>query len=396
MKLPVLSLRQVALILCGAILLAGFFLVVSRSGPLAPIRVTVVRAEIQTLTTSLFGIGTIEARRSYFIGPTASGRVRSVLVDVGDRVKAGQLLAEIDPIDLDERMRSQEAAYARAQSAVSAADAARKDAQVRQDLAQVNARRYHDLGEKRFVSPSAVEGKQQELISAQAGLESAAANLRGAHQDLNRLKADLDGLRQQRKNLQLLAPRDGIVSSRDAEPGSTVIAGQSVLKLIEPDSLWIKVRLDQSRSRGLAVGLQAQIVLRANPARVLSGRVVRVEPVSDSVTEERIALVALDQLPAGLTVGELAEVTINTAPQEVMLTLPNAAIKHTAQGPGVWLLHDGKPVFAKVVPGENSLDGRVQIRSGVTEGDEVIVYREKELAEGSRIKVVERLEGRKP
>ena len=395
MKHPGFSSKQLGLTVFGVILLLGFALVVSRSGPLAPIRVTVARAEAGTVATSLFGIGTIEARRSYFIGPTAAGRVQSINVDVGDSVKAGQVLAEIDPIDLDERMHSLEASYARAQSAVIAAEAQRKDTQARRELARLNAKRYLDLGEKRFVSSSAVESKQQELTSAQAAQESADANLLGARQDLTSLKADQEGLRQQRQNLRLVAPQDGIVTSRDAEPGSTVIAGQSVVKLIEPESLWVKVRLDQGRSRGLAVGLPAQVSLRSNLTAKLAGKVVRVEPVSDSVTEERIAFVALEKLPSGLTVGELAEVCVNTALGISTPTLPNAAIKHTVQGTGIWVVREGKPVFVKVAVGETSLDGLVQIRDGLHEGDVVITYSEKELAEGSRIKVVERLAGSK-
>ena len=395
MKHPGVSSKHLGLIVFGVVLLIGFALVVSRSGPLAPIQVTVSRAEAGPVATSLFGIGTIEARRSYFIGPTAAGRVQSIHVDVGDSVKAGQVLAEIDPIDLDERMRSVEASYARAQSAVVAAEAQRKDTQARGELARLNAKRYLDLGEKRFVSSSAVESKQQELTSAQAAHESADANLLGARQELTRLKADQEGLRQQRQNLRLMAPRDGIVTSRDAEPGSTVIAGQSVVKLIEPESLWVKVRLDQGRSRGLTVGLPAQVSLRSNLAAKLNGKVARVEPVSDSVTEERIAFVALEKLPSGLTVGELAEVSVNTTPGISTPTLPNAAIKHTVQGTGIWVVREGKPVFAKVAVGETSLDGLVQIRDGLHEGDVVITYSDKELAEGSRIKVVERLVGSK-
>ena len=395
MKHPGVSSKHLGLIVFGVVLLIGFALVVSRSGPLAPIQVTVSRAEAGPVATSLFGIGTIEARRSYFIGPTAAGRVQSIHVDVGDSVKAGQVLAEIDPIDLDERMRSLEASYARAQSAVVAAEAQRKDTQARGELARLNAKRYLDLGEKRFVSSSAVESKQQELTSAQAAHESADANLLGARQELTRLKADQEGLRQQRQNLRLMAPRDGIVTSRDAEPGSTVIAGQSVVKLIEPESLWVKVRLDQGRSRGLTVGLPAQVSLRSNLATKLNGKVARVEPVSDSVTEERIAFVALEKLPSGLTVGELAEVSVNTTPGISTPTLPNAAIKHTVQGTGIWVVREGKPVFAKVAVGETSLDGLVQIRDGLHEGDVVITYSDKELAEGSRIKVVERLVGSK-
>lgn len=388
--------KRLGLLAFGVVLLIGFGLVVSRSGPLAPIQVTVVRAEMGRITPSLFGIGTIEARRSYFIGPTAAGRVQSIQVDVGDHVKAGQVLAEIDPVDLDERIRSLAATYARAESAVTAAEAQRKDALARKELAQMNNKRYIDLGEKRFVSPSAVEGKQQELFSAQAGLDAANANLQSAHLELSRLQADQKGLSQQRQNLRLSAPHDGIVTSRDAEPGSTVIAGQSIVKLIEPESLWVKVRLDQGRSRGLASGMLADVALRSNLSAKITGKVARVEPLSDSVTEERIVFVVLDKLPAGLTVGELAEVTLKGAPTTEMLTLPNAAIKHTLQGAGVWLVQDGKPKFSKVTLGESGLDGRVQILDGLNDGDEVVAYSEKELSQGARIKFVKSLAGGKP
>ncbi len=85
----------------------------------------------------------------------------------------------------------------------------------------------------------------QEKVSADAALDAAQANLTGAAQDLTRLQADRAALLQQRATLRLLAPSDGIVSSRDAEAGSTVVAGQPVLRLIDPNSLWIKLRLDQ-------------------------------------------------------------------------------------------------------------------------------------------------------
>jgi HlyD family secretion protein len=393
MKQPAINFRQFGLLAFGVALLVGFGVVVSRSGPLAPIQVTVARAEKASIAVALFGIGTVEARRSYLIGPIAAGRVRSVAVDVGERVTAGQVVAEIDPVDLDARMQSLAAAHARAQSAVTAAEAQRKEAQARREVAGLNSKRYLDLEQKQFVSASAVEVKQQELISAQAAVDVAEATIAGNRQELVRLAADQNGLRQQRQNLRLFAPGDAIVTSRDAEPGSTVIAGQSVVRLIDPHSLWIKVRLDQGRSRGLTAGMSAAVALRSNPATKLAGKVVRVEPVSDSVTEERIVFVALEQLAPGLTVGELAEVTLTSAPAADMLTLPNAAIKHGVQGTGVWVVRDGAPEFAKVVPGERGLDGRVQIREGLREGDEVVVYSEKELASGARIKLVERLAG---
>ncbi|HNI52103.1 MAG TPA: efflux RND transporter periplasmic adaptor subunit [Accumulibacter sp.] len=386
--------RKLGLGLFAAMLVVGFGVVVARSGPLSPIQVTTLRVESGSLSPAIFGIGTVEARRSYLIGPTAAGRVKAVHVDVGETVKAGQLLAEIDPVDLDERLRSTEAAFARAASAVTAAEAQRKDALARRQLAELNAKRYRDLGGKNFVSASAVESKQQELDSAQAAVEASEANLQGARQEQLRLKADQDGIRQQRGNLRLLAPRDGLVISRDAEPGSTVIAGQAVLRLVEPESLWVKARLDQGRSRGLAVGQAADIVLRSNASTHLPGKVARIEPVSDSVTEERIAQIAFERIPGGLSVGEMTEVTVKTGAAQSGLMLPNAAIKQMPQGSGVWKLKEGKPSLTPVKLGDTSLDGNVQILDGLATGDEVVIHSERDLNEGTRIKVVSQLVGK--
>ena len=388
--------RRLALIGLGILLVAAMTYVVMRSGPLAPTRVTVVQAAEGQITPQLFGIGTVEARRSYLIGPTTAGRVRSVTVDVGDTVKTGQPVAEMDPVDLDERTAALDASVARAGSAMAAAEAQRRDAQARRELAAVNARRYVELGRQNFISTGAVDARLQEQASADALLTAAEANLVAARQDQQRLAAERAGLRQQRANVRLLAPADGVVTSRDAEPGSTVVAGQAVLRVIEPSSLWVKVRLDQARSGGLAVGLPAQIVLRSSPGRPLPGKAARVEALSDSVTEERVAQIGFDQVPAGLSVGELAEVTLSLPPTAKAVLLPSAAIKRRQAQTGVWVIDAGTLRFAPVRIGQASLDGQVQVLNGVQPGTTVVVHSEKEIVEHSRIAVVDALAGRRP
>lgn len=396
MKFPALLSRRLGLGLLGLLLVASLAYVVMRSGPLAPTRVTVTTASEGTLSPSLFGIGTVEARRAYLIGPTAAGRVRQVLVDVGDKVKAGQLLAEMDPIDLDERAAAIDASIARAGSAIAAMQAQRKDALAKKELAAINARRYAELGEKNFISAGVVEAKLQEQTSADALASNADANLTAARQDLQRLSAERAGLRQQRDNVRLLSPADGVVISRDAERGSTVVAGQAVLRLIEPSSLWVRLRLDQGRSAGLAAGLRASIVLRSNPAVPLPGKVARVEATSDSVTEERIALVSFDALPVGLSTGELAEVTLALPKTAPSVLLPNASIKRQGSQPGVWQVEGNGLKFVPVRIGQSSLDGQVQVLEGLKAGDGAVVYSEKELTPTSRIKVVDALTAGNP
>ena len=349
-------------------LLILFAYIVFGTGPLSPIKVTTVKISSQSLTPTLFGVGTVEARRSYLMGPVIAGRVLKVHVDVGHPVKEGQLLAEMDSVDLNERM--------------VAAQAQVNDAKARMVLASETVRRYVELGKKNFISPIVVEGKIQELNSAKAIVQ--------------KTNADLAGLKQQELNLKLKAPIDGIITSRDAEPGSTVIAGQTVLKMIDPTSLWIKTRFDQGKSMGLALGLNATIILRSNPRHSISGKVVRVEMLSDSVAEERIAQIEMTNAPEAISIGEMAEVTLQLAPSESTLILPNVSIKQKGSTTGVWLLQDDKPHFAPVQIGQTGLNGQVAILSGLKSGDEVILYSDTEIKEGARIKAVDSLVKKSP
>ncbi len=375
----------------GGLLLLGFGSVVLRHGPMAPVKVTLAQAAVADLQPSLFGIGTIEARRSFLIGPTTAGRVRQVLVDVGDRVEAGQLLAEMDPVDLEQKAAAARAGAARAQNAVAAAQAQLRDAEVRGKLARDNAERYAALGRQSFFSPSAVEAKQQEAASAQAAMAAAQASLAGARDDLARLQAEDGAVSRQRANLQLRAPISGIIIARDAEAGSTVVAGQGVLRMVDPASLWVKTRLDQGRSAGLAEGLPATIVLRSRPQQGFPGRVARLELAGDAVTEEKLLQVAFEALPSGVSLNEMAEVTLTLPKLSQVLAIPNAALHRRAGQEGVWLLKEGKAEFRPVKVGRRTLDGQAQVLSGLEKGESLVVHSARELQPGDRVAAVDAL-----
>jgi HlyD family secretion protein len=385
-------LRRVGIGALAVALVAALAFVALRTGPLAPTKVTVTAVQEGKLSPAIFGIGTVEARRSWMVGPTVAGRVLSVRVDVGDTVKAGQLLAEMDPVDLDQRLAALDAAVTRASSTQAAAQAQVADAMARRELAAINAKRNQELAAQNFISSGALEGRLQEKASAEAALQAAQANLSGTAQDITRQKAERAALQQQRGNVRLVAPADGVVTSRDAEAGSTVVAGQPVLRLIDPASLWVRMRVDQGRSTGLATGLKASVVLRSQPHAALQGQVARVEMLADAVTEERLAQIAFTTTPAvSASVGELAEIEVQLPETTAALLLPNASIQRLQGQAGVWRLSEGKPVFAPVRLGASSLDGRVQVIEGLKAGDSVVVYSQKALTEGARVQVVDAL-----
>lgn len=384
-----LSRRALALGFIALVFLAGFGWFVTTQGPLAPIRVTVAKAAETRLERTLLGIATIEARRSYAIGPTVAGRVARVLVDQGDLVAAGQLLAEMDPVDLDARQDAGSASASRAEQLVASAQAALAETASRARLAQGSADRYADLRKKSFVSQEAADVKTHEAAAARAAQEAATAALAAAKDDARRARSDLAGLGKSREHLRLVSPVAGIVTARLAEPGSTVVAGQSVLQVIDPATLWLRVRLDQGRSAGLALGLPADIALRSRPGEAFKGRVERVDLVGDAVAEERIANVTFDAAPASLAIGELAEVTLHLAPLDKVLAIPAAAVRRIGKSDGVWRVAEGHAQFTELATGIVSADGKAQVKQGLAAGDEVIVYSARSLAPGSRVTVVD-------
>ena len=378
-KLPLQG-RTLALLAVIIPLLVLFIYVGLRSGPLAPVAVTVASVESRAITPALFGIGTVEARYTYKIGPTFAGRVKRLEVHVGDQVKAGQVLGEMEPVDLDDRVRSQESVFKRAEAAL-------REAEARQAYAQTQARRYEQLLAVRFISEEIVTTKQQELQIADAALSA-------AREDIARARSDLEGLVAQRSNLRLIAPVDGVVAVRDADPGTTIVAGEAVVEVIDPKSLWINARFDQISASGLAGGLPTLIVLRSRGGQTLKGRVLRVEPKADAVTEETLAKVTFDNKPEPLPpVGELAEVTVDLPALPAAPLIPNAAVQREGDKVGVWQMVDGDLHFSPVKLGASDLNGYVQVREGLKNGDQVVTYSEKALTARSRIHVVEHIPG---
>jgi len=345
-----------------------------------PVTLTIV--ENKSITPALFGIGTVEARYTHKIGPTVTGRVKRLDAQVGDRVKAGQVLGEIDSVDLDERIRAQDAASKKAGAQL-------VEANTRQQFAQTQARRYEKLLAVHSASEEIVFTRQHELNVAEAGLNV-------ARNELTRIHAEREALVAQLGNLRLISPVDGMVVAREVDPGTTVSAGQTVVELIDPKSLWVNVRFDQIHTHGLIANLSALIVLRSQGG-VAAGHVFRIEPLADPVTEETLAKVLFDPLPDPLPpIGELAEVTIELPPLPMGPVLPNAAIQHINGQTGVWQVIRDELHFTQVSLGTADLNGWIQVREGLKVDDQVVTYSAKALTQRSRIQVVEQMPGLKP
>jgi len=371
--------RTLALLAVLLPLVALFVYVALRSGPLSPVPVTVAFVENRVISPALFGIGTVESRFTYKIGPTVAGRIKRLTVQVGEQVEAGHILGEMDPVDLHEKIAAQKAA-------IKHSEAQLIEAGVRQSFARTQARRYEQLLAVRSTSEEIVAVRKQEY-------RLATANLTAAQREVIRAEAEERVLQAQLENLKLVAPVAGLVAARNADPGSTIVAGQAVVELIAPENLWVNVRFDQIHARGLAGNLTAQIVLRTQPA-VVQGRILWIEPLADAVTEEILAKVVFDQIPRPLPpVGELAEVTVALDSLPAGPAIPNAAIQRINGTIGVWQIVDGHPILTPVTLGAADLDGYMQVIDGLHVGDEIVVYSAKALTTHSSVDVARHIDG---
>ena len=361
------------------------------SGGVGPPKVVGIKVEIGTLKPTVFGIGTVQAKMNYNVGSTQTGKILKLYVDQGDSVKAGQVIGEIDPVDLEQRIISSRAALVSSQHDVEITRAQIQEAESRNQLAKIKTRRYTKLFEGGTISRELLETKENDETVARSALDSAISTFQSAQSKVAKANADYQGQIEQKRNLLLISPVDGIVVSRQAEAGSTVVAGQAVYNIIDPKTLWVHTRIDQTHFSGVALDQPAEIVLRSQKNDVLRGKIVRLELQSDTVTEESFADVKFSDTPTTVFLGDLAEVTIRLPEVADCLYIPVAAIKRTSGRDGAWVVQNNKAYFRAVTTGVQTTDGNIQIIDGLVKGETVVLYSKSQIAEGMGIRLVSAL-----
>ena len=337
-----------------------------------PLDVQVARAE-RDVAVQVFGLGTVEARISSQIGFKTSGVLVDLRADVGDRVVKGTILARLDD-------REQQAQVARARAAVEQAESnlQRATASVARATATYgNAKRINARQQTLLKTNSAsVEAAE----TAQANEDTAAADLNLANSDVLVAKAAISDAKAQQQ-LQtatldfhtLAAPYDAMVTARQKELGSALNAGQAVFTIIDPKTVWVLAYIDESKAGEIQVGDPAQIALRSLANQRFQGRVVRIEPESDRVNEERRVEVAFDAIPENFNLGEQAEVYITTLRLPQTVLVPETAILALGKTEGtVWTVEDGRLQQRQVALGHRLLDGRYEITGDLPRGADVV------------------------
>lgn len=292
--------------------------------------------------------GEVRARHEVNLGFRVGGKLLERRVEAGNTVKAGQVLARLDPADA-----ALQAGAAQAQF----------------QLAEAEALRYRELHRKGFVSQSALDVKEAALQAAksQAGL---------THN-----QSDYTTLR---------AGRDGVVAATLAETGQVVGAGQAVLRLAEAGELEVAIEIPETQYVQRHVGDAAQIELLAGNGQWLAGKLRELSPSADPVSRTYAARVSFTATPEQVALGMTASVRFSSAGKSAKtLLIPLSAIYQQGKQTSVWIVAADHSVSARPVTVAAYHDNGAVIASGLNAGERIVSAGVHRLAAGEKIHIIQ-------
>lgn len=351
-----------------------------------PTAVVSRRVEEGEIVAEVMGTGTLDAHVKATISTKIPGRLGKIFVDEGDRVSAGREVARLDDRDLRHEVEIEEANVTAHQANVERLVADTAYAKSVLGLARNNHQRAQKLAVAKAVSQEEMDRAVEAFDTARAGLERAEAALVEGRKQLIAVEKTLDFRQARLDETVILAPFDGLIVRRDRDPGDVVVPGSSILALVSQAEIRVGAWVDESNMAKLETGQPARIVFRSDPDRAYLGKVVRLGRETDRETREFRVDVCPDELPDHWTIGQRAEVFIETARKTNVPLVPAGFIVWRDGSAGVFAAVDGRSAWRELKLGLRGRDA-VEVVDGLA-ADAVVVRPAVEtvpLADGRRI-----------
>lgn len=346
---PTLALIRRALAPLALALLLAAPLAQAAAPPLpdpAKVPVKVVRV-VEEAGGGLSGLGSVRCRQSWELGFESIGLLSQVLVQEGDQVQKGQVLARLDGQVQEAEMRAKQAELAAAKAEVSRAESKKQEK------------------EKLFQGRAAT---QSEVREAAFELERAQAKEQAA-------QAEVLALQAREKTLALKAPTAGVVIKRLSEPGEVVTpnSGRKVLKMADCRQVLAEVEFGERLYTQLALGQEVTLMADALPGRRFTGKVHAISPEIDDKNRTFVVKVAVDNKDFALKPGMFVRASVQAPGQASTLWLPPQALRDDQGDQAeITMIQDRRASTRKVRLGRRE-PGRVQVLDGVAAGDLVVV-----------------------
>jgi multidrug efflux pump subunit AcrA (membrane-fusion protein) len=404
------------IILAGLVLYRGWGFTQKQAGTQrvarmeVPVQVTSVVSK--PLTYSIKVTGDILALMQVDLFPKVSGYLERIDVHIGDIVKQGQVIAQIDRTDFLQKVREIEAkvAQARAQLAeletgtrteeLHQAEEAVKQAQSRFENAKMQRERIEALYKREVISKKERDIADMDFTVAEAQLASSQQNLKllrvGARQEvrdasqskLKEMEAVLEQERTRLQNAKIVAPFRGEVSRKYLDAGALVSPSTPLVSLVHTETLKVIANVLEKDIPLLKAGMKAKVRVESYPGKVFEGRVEKINSALDLSTRTLQAEIYIPNSDRSLKPGMFANVELALLEKPQTLVIPREAVIEAGGEMSVFVV-DGKQAVRRSITLGYEQDRSVEVLKGLNEGDQVVIKGQQSIKDGSAIRIVE-------
>jgi RND family efflux transporter MFP subunit len=330
--------------------------------------------------------GNIQAVTEAPILARADGYVKTRMVDIGDRVRAGQPVAEIEAPELDQQVLQAQANFQQATAALDQALANQRQGKANTELARVTADRWKTLAGKGVVSRQENDQYQAQYQAQVANLDSLEKAVAAARSNVAAAQANLSRLNEVQSYRVVKAPFEGIVTLRNVDVGALVNAGSTLLyRIAQMGVLRTYVNVPQSNSDSIHIGQTAQLTVSNLPGRKFSGTVARTANSLDPNSRTMLVEVQVQNKDGVLLPGMYALVDLSSSRATPPMLLPGDALIVRADGTEVAEVRPDHTIHLQRIQVGRDYGDRLEIISGLKPGDLVIANPSDTVREGIKV-----------
>ena len=356
---------------------------------LAPVDVRSHEVRSGEIIAEVMGTGIVATHVKVTISANITGLLSEVLFDQGDQVKAGQIVARLDDRDLQRQVKVEEANISASRATVDRLLADRNSAKSTLELTSKNYERAQGLIPSGAISREEYDRYVDAFTTAKAGMERAEAALVEGQKLLIAAEETLEYHKARLAYTVIAAPFDGLIVRRDRDPGDVVVPGTSILYLVSLKEVWVSAWVDETRQARVKPGQPARVVFRSEPTVDYRGTVVRIGRETDPETREFLVDVQPEKLPEQWSIGQRAEVYIETTRKSQATLLPSGFLIKRDGEPRVFVAVQGRAQWRMLRLG---IQGRenVEVFEGLTPGEIVVLPANSEagpLTDGRRVRL---------
>jgi multidrug efflux pump subunit AcrA (membrane-fusion protein) len=359
----------------------------SKTAPV-PQKVKIEKVQASPVEDTYEAMGTVRSKTISVLSSKVLGRIVSIPVREGDRVKAGQLLVEIDDREMKAQLQKSRAGLKETQyaldeieKAIRGGEAEKKAADARLALASSTLDRFKGLFERRSVSSQEFDEVQTKNTAAKADADQASERLQALLAKKNQIIARIDQAKADTANAEaflshtrILSPIDGIVTTKPADLGQMAAPGTHLLSVEDESHYRLEALVEESRISRIHLGDTVSVSIDALGQKPMAGQVSEIVPALDPASRSTIIKIDL-RAPDSSTLfrsGLFGKARFNTGAKQV-LTVPVQSVLERGQLTFVYVVDPAKIAHMRLIQTGKRYGDRVEILSGLSEGDQVVL-----------------------